>query len=86
MGQKEGRAAVSLSGGKGFRGAGSPSNTMWPGKRSTSVQSSILIYPAVWHNSHGPKSGGAMPLLGAAGSPSNIMSLGRGLPPYQVAS
>ena len=29
-------------------GAGSPSNTMWPGPRSTSVQSFILIHPTVW--------------------------------------
>ena len=32
MGQKEGGAAVPLSG-----GAGSPSNTMWPGPRPTSI-------------------------------------------------
>jgi len=32
-----------------FRGAGSPSNTVWPAvPRSTSVQSGILIYAAVW--------------------------------------
>jgi len=30
------------------RGAGSPSNTMWPGPRSTSVQSGVFIHPAVW--------------------------------------
>jgi len=29
-------------------GAGSPFNTMWPGPRSTSVPSDILIYPTVW--------------------------------------
>ena len=29
-------------------GAGSPSNTMPPGPRSTSVPSGILIHPAVW--------------------------------------
>ena len=29
-------------------GAGSPPNTMWPGPRSTSVPSGILIHPAVW--------------------------------------
>ena len=27
---------------------GSPSNTMWPGPRPTSVPSGILIYPTVW--------------------------------------
>jgi len=30
------------------RGAGSPSNTMWWGPRSTCVPSSILIHPTVW--------------------------------------
>jgi len=29
-------------------GAGSPSNTVWPGPRPTFVPSSILIHPAVW--------------------------------------
>jgi len=28
--------------------AGSPSNTMWPGPRPTSVPRCILIHPAVW--------------------------------------
>jgi len=29
-------------------GAGSPSNTLSPGSRPTSVPSGILIHPAVW--------------------------------------
>ena len=29
-------------------GDGSPSNTMWPGPRPTSIPSGILIHPAVW--------------------------------------
>jgi len=29
-------------------GAGSPSNTMWPGTRPTSIPSCILIHPIVW--------------------------------------
>ena len=29
-------------------GAGSPSNTMWPWLRPTSVPSALLIHPAVW--------------------------------------
>jgi len=29
-------------------GAGSLSNTMWPGSRSTSITSGIFIHPAVW--------------------------------------
>jgi len=32
---------------RGVGGDGSPSNTMWPGLRSTSVPSGIFIYPAV---------------------------------------
>jgi len=28
--------------------AGSPSNTMWPGPRPTSIPSGILMHPAVW--------------------------------------
>jgi len=39
MGQKVGGGAVPLSVG----GAGSPSNTMWPGPRPTSIPSFILI-------------------------------------------
>jgi len=32
-----------------FRGrAGSLSNTMWPGPRSTSVPSGVFIHPSVW--------------------------------------
>jgi len=29
-------------------GAGSPSNTMWPGPRPTSLPSGIFIHPTVW--------------------------------------
>jgi len=29
-------------------GAGFPSNTMWPGQRSTFIPSGIVIYPTVW--------------------------------------
>jgi len=29
-------------------GAGSPSSTMWPGLRPTSIPSGILIHPPVW--------------------------------------
>jgi len=30
------------------RGAGNPSNTMWPAPRSTSVPSGVFIHRAVW--------------------------------------
>jgi len=39
MGRKWGEAAL---------GAESPSNTLWPGPRPTSLPSSILIHPTVW--------------------------------------
>jgi len=41
---KTGAAVPLLRGG----GAGSPSNTMWPGLRSTSVPSGVFIHPTVW--------------------------------------
>ena len=44
---------------------GSLSNRMWPGRRPTSVPSSILIHPAVWPQYMGRKLGGGCcaPLL-----------------------
>ena len=53
-------------------GAESPSNTMSPGPRPTSVGSGIFKQP-FGHNRHGPKIGGCAPLGGGAGSPSNTM-------------
>jgi len=41
--KRGGGAAVSL-----LTIAGNPSNTKWPGLRSTSVPSGVLIHPAVW--------------------------------------
>ena len=35
--------------------AGSPSNTMSPGPRPTSVPSGILMHPAFWPHIQGPK-------------------------------
>ena len=34
--------------GEGELGVGSPSNTMWPGRRPTSVPCFVLIRPTVW--------------------------------------
>ena len=59
------------------RVAGSPSNTIWPGLRSTSVPSGsgILINQPFGHNRHGLR--GSAPFWGrAAGSPCNTISLG----------
>ena len=69
MGRKEG-ASVPL-----LRLAGTPSNTMWPGPRTTSVQSSVFIHPPFGHNRHGPEIGwGRCPLFpGVAGSPSSTV-------------
>ena len=51
-------------------GTGSPSNTMWPGLRSTSVPSGIFIHPAVWPQYTWAENWGRAP-LGGVGSPSN---------------
>ena len=67
--------------------AGSPSNTMWPGLRPTSMPSGILIHSAVWpQQTWTKKCGGCCALLEGAGSPCNTMSPGPSLPPYQAAS
>jgi len=43
-----GEAVSPFFGGGRARGAGSPSNTMWPASRPISVPSGILIHPTVW--------------------------------------
>jgi len=55
-------------------GAGTPSRRMWPGPRSTSVPSGILIHPAVWPTCMGRKLG-VVPFLREVGawSPCNPM-------------
>jgi len=62
MGLKLGRGLRPLIG----RGAGSSSNTMWPGPRPTSVPSAVLIHPAVWPQWTWAENlgGGAPPLFG----------------------
>ena len=60
--------------------AGSPSNTMWPGPRSTSVPSGVFIHPAVWPPDMGRKLG-AVPFLGRGELRPHLTSS-----PYQVAS
>jgi len=52
-----------------------------------SIQSGILVHPAVWPQQTLTENRGPCPFRGgAAGSPSNTMSCRGGLPPYQVAS
>ena len=64
MGRKEG----------GRGGAGSPSNTMWPGPRSTSVPNGVLIPSSPFgHNGHGPKIGGCAPFVEADWVPPNTV-------------
>jgi len=65
-----------------------PSNTMWPGPRSTSVRSRILIHPAVWPQQTVRKFGGLLCRFfrGELGPHVTQYGLGRGLTPYQVAS
>ena len=82
MGRKfRGGCALFLGG-----GTGSPCNTMWPGSRSLSVASGIVINLAIWP--HGPKIGGAVPLFGEGelGPHLTQCRLGQCLPLYQVAS
>ena len=57
---KRGGAAVPLSRG----GAGSPSNTMWPGPRFTSIPSGVFIH-SFGRNRHGPKTGSCAPFRGS---------------------
>jgi len=48
----------------GGGGAGSPSNTMWPGPSPTSLPSGILIHPAVWPYQAWVENWGTVPLWG----------------------
>ena len=54
-------------------GAGSPSNTMSPGWRSTCLPSGILIHPAVWPQQTWAENWGCCAPFGGAWSPSNTM-------------
>ena len=54
-------------------GAGSPSNTMWPGQRPTSIPSGILISPGVCPQYMDQKVRRGFLRGGEAGSPSNTM-------------
>jgi len=71
------------------RGGGgwSPSNTMWPGPRPTSVPSGILIHPAIWPR-HGPKIGRELCPFFEGGLDPHLTQCdqGRVLPPCQVTS
>jgi len=69
-----------------FGRAESPSNTMSPGPRPTSVPNGILIYSAICHNRRGPKIGEGLCPFGWQQGPHLTQSrLGRDLPP-QLAS
>jgi len=58
----------------GVRGAVSPSSTMWPGPRPTSIPSGILIHPAILRQQIWAENWAAVPLWGGvAGSPSNTI-------------
>ena len=51
----------------------SPSNTMWPASRSTSVPSGILMHPAIWPQQTLAEKWGAVLLFGGDGSAANTM-------------
>ena len=67
-------------------GAGSPSTTMIPGTKPTSIPSGVVIHPAVWPQQTLAKNWGYAPFLRGDLSPSNTMWLDRGLPSYPVSS
>ena len=70
----------------GGGGAGSPSNTMWPGPRPTSVPSGTLIRPAVSPQDMRRKLGGAVLFgRGELGPHLTQCGLGWGLLPCQVS-
>jgi len=71
--------ATTDMGRKRRRATESPSNTIWPGLRPTSVPSGILTIQLFGHNRHGLK-------IGELGPHLTQCRLGWGLPPYQVAS
>jgi len=65
-----------------FRGgAVSPSNTMSPWSRATSVPSGILIHKAVWPQQSRAKNWGLCAFWGELGPHLTQCGLGRGLPP-----
>jgi len=66
--------------------AGSPSNTMSPEPRSTSVPSGILIHPAVWRQQTWAENWGLGSFMGELVLHLTHCGRGRGLPLYQVAS
>jgi len=70
-----------------FGGDESPSNTMLPGPRPTSVPSGILIHPAIWPQQTWAESWGLYPFRGGELGPHLTQCcLGWGLPPCQVSS
>ena len=81
MGKKVGGCCAHFRGGV----TGSPSNTMLPGLRPTSVPNGILIHPSVCpQQTWAEKWGGCC--AGLLGPHLTQSGLGRGLPAYQVAS
>jgi len=69
-----------------LEGAGSLSNTTWPGPKPTFVPSGILIHIAVWPQTRAEKRGGAAYPFGEEelGPHLTQCRLSRGLHPYQV--
>ena len=57
---KEGRCCAPFVG----AGSGTPSNTMWPGPRSTSISSGVLLHAAVWPQQTWAKNWGLRPFWG----------------------
>jgi len=71
----------------GEKAAGSPSSTMWPGPRPTSIPSGILIHAAVWPQQTWAEIGALPPFCERELCPHLAQcGFGRGLPSYQVAT
>jgi len=68
----------------GGRGAGSPSNTMWPGLRHTSISSGIWIYPAVWPYLTWAENWGLCPFCGGGQSWSASSTMSPGPRPTSI--
>ena len=67
--------------------AGSPSNTMSPRPRKTSIPSGTLVHLAVWSQRTLAENWGLCTFRGGELGPRLTQCrVGRGLPPYQVAS
>ena len=80
-------AVVTIDMGQKLGGVGVPFFLKSPGPRPTSIPSGILVHPAVWPQRTLAENWGLCPFRGGKMGPHLTQCrIGRGLPPYQVAS